>query len=127
MRSALKRVRSAFSSSSSSRDNSSQGDRSHDSSRSSSYMPPWHGAGQSSHTPAWADEFVVTSDDDISIQTQVELCLFETLRGREFTHTRVYDVGILERTRMDAELPEVFHSIEWSKLYEEPRAQVRVS
>jgi hypothetical protein len=30
---------------------------------------------------------------------------YESLRHREFAHTRVYDVNLLERVGMDEELP----------------------
>ena len=88
-------------------------------------MPSHHGAEQSSRTPARADGSVVMSDDDISIQTQEEYRWFESLRAREFVHTRIYNMNLLERTRMDVELSDTFSAIRWSKLYEEPHPGLR--
>jgi hypothetical protein len=42
--------------------------------------------------------------DDISIRTTEEMEKYESLRHREFAHTRVYDVNLLERVRLDEEL-----------------------
>jgi hypothetical protein len=41
---------------------------------------------------------------------------------REFAHTHVYDVSLLEHVGLDIELPTVIRSIGWGKLYDEPRS-----
>jgi hypothetical protein len=46
--------------------------------------------------------------------------MFESLRRREYAHTRIYDVILLERVGMDLELPIVLHAVEWEKLFEAP-------
>jgi hypothetical protein len=43
--------------------------------------------------------------DDISIRTTEEMEKYESLCRWEFTHTRVYDVNLLERVGLDEELP----------------------
>jgi hypothetical protein len=53
-------------------------------------------------------------DDDISIYTPEELERLESLRVREFIHTRVYDVNLLKKGEMDVDLPTLFHAIGWS-------------
>jgi hypothetical protein len=45
----------------------------------------------------------------------------ESLRRREFVHTRVYDVNLLERVGLDEELPTILRIVGWGKLYDEPR------
>jgi hypothetical protein len=42
---------------------------------------------------------------------------YESLRYREFGHTCVYDVNLLERVGMDEELPLILQTIGWGKLY----------
>jgi hypothetical protein len=42
--------------------------------------------------------------------------------NREFLHTRVYDVELLERVGMDIEFPPIFHVIGWENLYEAKRS-----
>jgi hypothetical protein len=44
-------------------------------------------------------------DDDISICSHEELARFESLLVREFAHTPVYDVRLLEHVGSDIELP----------------------
>jgi hypothetical protein len=46
---------------------------------------------------------------------------YESLRYREFAHTHVYDVNLLERVGLDAELPTILQTIGSGKLYDEPR------
>jgi hypothetical protein len=48
---------------------------------------------------------MATDSDDISIRSTEEMEKYESLRQREFGHTRVYDVNLLERVGMDEELP----------------------
>jgi hypothetical protein len=53
-------------------------------------------------------------DDDISIYTPEELERLDSLRVREFIHTRVYDVNLLKKGEMDIDLPILFHVVGWS-------------
>jgi hypothetical protein len=46
---------------------------------------------------------------------------YESLRRRGFSHTRVYDVKLLERVGLDEEPPTILWTIGWGKLYDEPR------
>jgi hypothetical protein len=59
-------------------------------------------------------------DHDISIRSHEEFARFKSLRMREFAHTCVYDVSLLERVGFDIELPTIIRSIGWGKLYDEP-------
>jgi hypothetical protein len=79
-----------------------------DSSRSTSYVYSPHGASQSSYPPTQAGDMID------------ELVSFESLRHREYAHTHVYDVSLLERVAMDLELPTIFHAVGWEKLFEAP-------
>jgi hypothetical protein len=60
-------------------------------------MPSPHGTAGSSHYLAHDDVLMATDGDDISIRTTEEMNKYESLRHREFAHTRVYDVNLLER------------------------------
>jgi hypothetical protein len=60
---------------------------------------------------------MATDDDDISIRSTEEMEKYESLRQQEFGHTHVYDVNMLERVGMDEELPLIFRTIGWRKLY----------
>jgi hypothetical protein len=51
---------------------------------------------------------------------------YESLHCREFAHTRVYDVNLLERVGLDKELPILLWTISWGKLYDEPRLGSRL-
>jgi hypothetical protein len=53
-------------------------------------------------------------DDGISIYTPEESERLESLRVREFVHTRVYDVNLLKKGEMDIDLPTLFCTIGWS-------------
>jgi hypothetical protein len=59
--------------------------------------------------------------DNISIHTTAEMEKYVSLRHREFAHTHVYDVNLLERVGLDEELPTILQTIGWGKLYDEPR------
>jgi hypothetical protein len=59
--------------------------------------------------------------DDISICTTREMEKYGSLRHREFAHTRVHDVNLLERVSLDEELPSILWTISWGKLYDERR------
>jgi hypothetical protein len=47
---------------------------------------------------------MATDGDDISINTTVEIGKYESLRHREFAHTHVYNVDLLQRVGSDEEL-----------------------
>jgi hypothetical protein len=64
--------------------------------------------------------------DDISIRTTEEMEKYESLRRREFAHTRIYDVNLLERVGLDEELATILWTIGWGKLYDEPRQSSRL-
>jgi hypothetical protein len=48
---------------------------------------------------------MATDGNDISVRSTKEMEKYESLHHREFGHTRVYDVNLLERVGMDEELP----------------------
>jgi hypothetical protein len=73
-----------------------------------------------SRYPAHDDVLAAMNGDDISIQTTEEIEKYESLRRREFAHTRVYDVNLLERVGLDEELPTILQTIDWGKRYDEP-------
>jgi hypothetical protein len=81
-----------------------------DSSWSASYVSSPHGAGQSSSPPTQVGG-MIDDDIDISIRTHEELVRFESVRHREYVHTRIYDVSLLERVGMDLKLLTVFHAV----------------
>jgi hypothetical protein len=54
---------------------------------------------------------MATNSDDISICSTVEMEKYESLCQREFGHTRVYEVNLLERVGMDKELLLVIRTI----------------
>jgi hypothetical protein len=60
---------------------------------------------------------MATDSDDISIRNTEEMEKYKSLRQREYGHTRVYDVNLLERVGMDEELPVILWTIGWGKLY----------
>jgi hypothetical protein len=60
---------------------------------------------------------MATDGDDISICSTKEMKKYEPLYQREFGHTRVYDVNLLERVRMHEERPLILRTIGWGKLY----------
>jgi hypothetical protein len=67
-----------------------------------------------------------TDDDDISIHTTEEMEKYESLRCREFAHTHVYDVNLLEKVGLDEELPIILRTIGWGKLYDEPHLGLHI-
>jgi hypothetical protein len=83
-------------------DNGSQ-----DSPRSPSFVPSPHGTVGSSRYFAHDDVPEATDDDDISIRTTKEMEKYESLRRREFAHTHIYDVNLLERVGLDEDLPTI--------------------
>jgi hypothetical protein len=80
----------------------------------------------SSHYLAHDDVLAATADDDISIRTIEEMEKYESLRRREFAHTHVYDVNLLERVGLDEELPIILRTISSRKLYDEPHLGLHV-
>jgi hypothetical protein len=64
------------------------------------------------------DDFPTAMDgDDISFRSTEEMEKYESLCQREFGYTRVYNVNLLERVRMDEELALTLQTIGWGKLY----------
>jgi hypothetical protein len=51
---------------------------------------------------------------------------YESLSRREFAHTHIYDMSLLERVGLDEELPTILRTISWGKLYDEPRLGSRL-
>jgi hypothetical protein len=89
-------------------------------------VPSPHEIGGSIHYPAHDDIPVATDGDDISIHTTEEMEKYESLRRREFAHTRVYVVNLLERVGLDKELPTILRTIGWGKLYNKPHLGSRL-
>jgi hypothetical protein len=46
---------------------------------------------------------------------------YESLHRREFAHTYVYDVNLLEGVCLDEKLSIILQTISWGKLYDEAR------
>jgi hypothetical protein len=106
MKKLIDRVKQAFSSGPSSQGSGSHsGDGSQDSAWSSSFVPSPHKTRGSIHYLAHDDVPMAMDGDDISICSTEEMEKYESLHRREFGHTRVYDVNLLERVAMDEELP----------------------
>jgi hypothetical protein len=80
-----------------------------------------HGTAGSSHYLAHNDVPEATENDNISICTTEETEKSESLHRREFAHTRVYDVNLLERVGLDEELPTIVQTVSWGTLYDKPR------
>jgi hypothetical protein len=91
-----------------------------DSPLSSSFMPSLHGTTWLSHYLAHDDVLEATTGNDISIRTIEEREKYESLHRREFAHSCIYDVNLLERVGMDKELPTILRTISWGKLYDQP-------
>jgi hypothetical protein len=66
------------------------------------------------------DVLEAMNSDDISICITKEMDKYESLHRREFAHTRIYDVNLLERVGLDEELPTNLRTIDWGKLYDKP-------
>jgi hypothetical protein len=79
-------------------------------------VPSLHGAVGSSHYLSHDDVPKPMNGDDISIRTTEEMQKYEFLHCREFAHTRIYDVNLLERVGLDEELPTNLRTISWGKL-----------
>jgi hypothetical protein len=89
-------------------------------------MPSPHETAGSSHYLAHDDVPEAMNDDDISICTTEEMEKYESFHHREFAHTRIYDVNLLEKVGLDEELPTILRTIGWGKLYNEPRQGSRL-
>jgi hypothetical protein len=102
-------------------DNGSQ-----DSPWSSSFMPSLHETAGSSCYLAHDDVLAAMDDDNISFCTTKEMEKYESLRHREFAHTHIYGVNLLEGVGLDEELPIILQAISWGKLYDEPHLGSRL-
>jgi hypothetical protein len=80
-------------------------------------VPSLHETEGSIRYLAHDDVPMATDGDDISIHSTEEMEKYESLRQREFGHTHVYDVNLLERVGVDEELPLILQTIGWEKLY----------
>jgi hypothetical protein len=80
-------------------------------------VPSPHETGGSIRYLAHDDVPMPTDGDDISIRSTDEMEKYESLCQREFGHTHIYDVNLLERVGMDEELPLILQTIGWGKLY----------
>jgi hypothetical protein len=83
-------------------------------------MPSPHGTTGSSRYLTHDGVPASMDSDDISIYTTEDVEKYECLHHREFAHTRIYDVNLLERVGLDEELPTIIWTISWRKLYDEP-------
>jgi hypothetical protein len=82
-------------------------------------VPSPHGTTGSSRYPAHDDVPETTDGDDISIRTTEEIEKYDSLHHREFAHTHIYDVNLLEKVGLDEEFPTILRTIGWGKLYDE--------
>jgi hypothetical protein len=89
-------------------------------------VPSLHGIVGLSHYLAHDDVPEATDDDNISIRTTEEMEKYEVLYRREFAHTRIYDMNLLERVGLNKELPTILQTIGCGKLYDEPRLGSRL-
>jgi hypothetical protein len=109
MKKLLSGVKRALSSGPSSRGSSPRsGNGSQDSARSSSFVPLLHETEGSIRYPAHNEVPMVTDGDDISIHSTAEMEKYESLRQREFGHTRVYNVNLLEGVEWMKSFPSSF-------------------
>jgi hypothetical protein len=74
-------------------------------------MPSPHGTTGLSRYLAHDDVPEATDSNDISICTTEDMEKYESLYHREFAHTHVYDVNLLERVILDEELPTILRTI----------------
>jgi hypothetical protein len=128
MKKLLGGVKQAFLSGPSSLGSSSHSNdrRSQDSPRSSSFVPSSHGTVGSSRYLAHDDVPEATNSNNISIRTTEDMEKYKSLHHREFAHTHIYDVDLLERVGLNEELPTILRTISWGKLYDEPRQGLRL-
>jgi hypothetical protein len=69
---------------------------------------------QLSYSPAQTRGCKIVDNDDISIYTLEHVERLESLRVREFIHTRVYNVNLLKKGEKDIDLPTLFRAVGWS-------------
>jgi hypothetical protein len=93
--------------------------RSQDSPRVLSFVPSPHGTAGLTRYLAHDDIPEATNSDDISIRTTEEMEKYKSCHRREFAHTRIYDVNLLERVGLDEGLPTILRTIGWGTLYDE--------
>jgi hypothetical protein len=89
-------------------------------------VPSLHGATGSSRYLTHEDVPEAMDGDDISICTTEEFEKYMSLDHREFAHTHVDDVNLLERIGLDEELPTILWTVDWGKLCDEPRLGSRL-
>jgi hypothetical protein len=89
-------------------------------------VPSPHETTRLSHYLAHDDIPEATDGDGIAIHTTDEMEKYNSLLHREFAHTHVYDVNLLERVGLDEELPTIHWTIGWGKLYDMPRLGSRL-
>jgi hypothetical protein len=61
--------------------------------------------------PTHDDVPMATNGDDIYIHTTTEMEKYKSLCHREFAHTDIYNVNLLEGVRLDEELPTILRTI----------------
>jgi hypothetical protein len=66
-----------------------------------------HGTTVLSHYLAHDDIPEAMNNNDISIRTTEVMKKYESLHHREFAHTHIYDVKLLERVGLDEQLPTI--------------------
>jgi hypothetical protein len=80
-------------------------------------VPSPHETGGSIRYLAYDDVPMATDGDDISIRSTEQMEKYESLHHREFGHTRVYNLNLLQRVGMDKEIPLTLQTIGWGILY----------
>jgi hypothetical protein len=83
-------------------------------------VPSPHKTVGSSHYLSHDDVPVAMDGEDISIRATEEMEKYQSLHHREFAHTHIYDVNLLERDGLDEELSIILRTIGWGKVYDEP-------
>jgi hypothetical protein len=89
-------------------------------------VPSPHGTVGSSRYLAHDGIPEATDGNNISIRTTKEMEKYESLRHREFAHTHVYDVNLLERVGLDEVFPTILRTVGWEKVYDEPHLGSRL-
>jgi hypothetical protein len=89
-------------------------------------VPSPHGIAWLSHYLAHDDVPEATNSNNIPIYTTAKMEKYESLHRREFAHTHIYDVNLLERVGLDKELSTILQTIGWRKLYDEPHQGLRL-
>jgi hypothetical protein len=75
-------------------------------------VPSPHGTEGSSRYLAYDNVPEATDGDDVFICTTEEMEKYESLCHREFAHTCVYDVNLIERVGLDEELPTILRTVD---------------